>query len=257
MLAALYFKDGRVTGLKVGVAQIAAESGGIDRNLEAHTNAIKVAARCNISFLAFPELSLIGYEPELSQGLAISVNDRRLEQLQLAAQEHGLFIVAGAPIATEGLPQIGSFIFLPDGGIRTYAKMHLHPGEDKYFSVGTSYELVSVGASTIANAICADTNVTEHVSDCVEKGAKIYISGAMITRNGYIKDTEVLKGYARDYAILVAMANQNSHSSNGRPCGRSAIWTPSGLLAQANESQSAIVVAQETSVGWSGGVIEI
>ncbi|WP_447958006.1 carbon-nitrogen hydrolase family protein [Vreelandella sp. EE7] len=243
--------------LKVGVAQISSESGGIDRNLEAHINAIEVAARCNISFLTFPELSLIGYEPELSQALAISVNDRRLEPLQLAAREHGLVVVAGAAIATGALPQIGSFIFLPDGGIRTYAKMHLHPGEEKYFSVGTSYELVSVGDSTIANAICADTNVTEHVSGCVEKGAKIYISGAMITRNGYVKDTEVLKSYARNYGILVAMANQNSRSGGGQPCGKSAIWTPSGLLALANESQSAIVVAQNTSAGWSGEVIEI
>jgi predicted amidohydrolase len=244
-------------GLKVGVAQISSESGRIDRNLETHISAIEVAARSNISFLAFPELSLTGYEPELSQDLAMTVNDRRLAPLQLAAREHSLFIVAGAPIATDALPQIGSFIFMPNGGVRTYAKMHLHSGEDKYFSVGTSYELVSVDGSTIANAICADTNAIEHVGGCVEKGAKIYISGAMITRNGYAKDTEALKGYARNFNILVAVANQNSHSSNGRPCGESAIWTSSGLLALANESQSAIVTAEKTSTGWTGEVIEV
>jgi predicted amidohydrolase len=63
----LFFKDDFVTGLKVGVAQISSESGDFDRNLEAHIKAIKVAALSNVSFLVFPELSLIGYELELSR----------------------------------------------------------------------------------------------------------------------------------------------------------------------------------------------
>ncbi len=242
---------------KIGVAQIASEAGEVDLNLEAHMDAIKVAARSNISFLVFPELSLIGYEPMISQDLAFSANDQRLFVLQIAAREHGLHVVAGAPISTNNLPYIGSFIFSPDGGVRTYAKMHLHPGEEKYFSPGVSYELVSVSECTIASAICADTNTAEHVRECVERGADIYISGAMITRNGYSKDAEVLKGYARDYGILVGMANQNSHSSNGLPCGKSAIWGPSGLLAQANETQSVIVAAQQAPTGWTAEVIEV
>nr|WP_282103820.1 nitrilase-related carbon-nitrogen hydrolase [Marinobacter alexandrii] len=49
--------------MKVGVVQISSESGDFDRNLEAHIKAIKVAALSNVSFLVFPELSLIGYEP--------------------------------------------------------------------------------------------------------------------------------------------------------------------------------------------------
>ena len=242
---------------KVGVVQIPSENGGIHRNLDAHLNAIEVAAKWKVSFLAFPELSLVGYTPELSQALAVSLEDYRLKPLQLAARVNDMFLVAGAAIATESLPRIGSLIFSPDGSIRSYAKMHLHSGEEKYFSVGHSYSLVAVGEHTIANAICADTNSPEHVSSCVEKGANIYVSGSMITHNGYTKDTEVLKSYARNYGILVAVANQNSLSKEGRPCGRSAIWTPSGLLAGANESQSAIIAAQRTSAGWSGEVIEL
>lgn len=243
--------------LKVGVAQIASLSGSIERNIGAHIEAVEVAARWNVSYLTFPELSLIGYEPELSKALAISVNDPRLKPLQIAARTCGLFIVVGAAIATDALPKIGAVIFSPDGETRTYAKMHLHQGEERYFSVGTGYELVSLGENTIANAICADTNAIEHVTGCVERGASAYISGAMITRGGYAKDTDVLRKYARDYGILVALANHSSRSSSGRPCGKSAIWAPSGLLAQASEGQSAIVFAQKSSAGWSGGVIDI
>jgi predicted amidohydrolase len=255
--SALYFKKEHVVGLKIAVAQISSESGAIGQNVERHLAAIEVAAQFNVSYLTFPELSLTGYEPELSLNLAMSVHDRQLKSLQVAAKKHGIFVVAGAPVATDTLPEIGSFIFAPDGSIRTYTKMHLHPGEEKYFSVGNRYELTPVRKHLIANAICADTNVADHVAGCVEKGAKIYISGAMITGNGYPKDTEILRNYARNYGIVVAMANQNSRSSSGLPCGKSAIWSRSGLLVSANESQSAIVVAESSSAGWSGGVIEI
>lgn len=68
---------------KVGVVQIPSENGGIHRNLDAHLNAIEVAAKWKVSFLAFPELSLVGYTPELSQALAVSLEDYRLKPLPL------------------------------------------------------------------------------------------------------------------------------------------------------------------------------
>ena len=246
-----------MNALNIGVCQIGSIKGDLNRNTQLHLEAIQAAAKENVHYLVFPELSLTGYEPELAEALALNSHDVRLQPFVEAAKQYNMTIAVGAPLATDTLPAIGLFIIRSDGTIQTYAKMNLHPGEDRYFSQGTQHHFLTLNQTSIANAVCADTNNPKHCQYCVEKGAAVYIAGVLITASGYEADTAALAHYAKKHNIIVAMANHNQPTGGWSPIGKSAIWSPSGLLATADESQRALVIAQKRNDEWRGYVVDL
>ncbi|MDP3815719.1 carbon-nitrogen hydrolase family protein [Pseudomonas sp.] len=243
--------------LKIAVAQAPSIQGDVDANILLHAEFIKIARAHDVAYLVFPELSLTGYEPELASALAFTVDDARLQPLIALAVANNMHIVVGAPIATDSKPSIGAFTISPRGSIETYAKMHLHPGEDRYFTAGRAHHVITVGGTKIANAICADTNHRSHAEWCAESGATIYIAGVLITARGYAADTRQLQAHARNLNMLVAMANHSQPTGGWKPIGKSAIWAPSGLIASANETSNALLIAEKNPTGWTGSAIEI
>lgn len=243
--------------LKISVAQISSAKGDVSANIKTHLDAVKKAADSGISYIVFPELSLTGYEPQLSPELAFSNNDPRLTPLTQAAVYHKIHIVAGAPLKIGNILYIGEFIFMPDGHVETYSKMNLHLGEEIYFSTGKNYHSVSFGKLKIFNAICADTNNPKHIEACADMGASAYIAGVLISAEGYDADTQKLEQYAEKFDLLVAMANHNKPTGGWTPAGKSAIWDSSGLIAVADRTQNALVVAEYSSSGLNGAIVEI
>jgi predicted amidohydrolase len=243
--------------LKIAVAQVTSIKGNIDDNITTHLEAIKKASALGVSYVVFPELSLTGYEPDLAAQLAFSNNDKRLTPLIDCAIEHNIQIGVGAPLESDGLPKIGLIIISESGTVETYEKMYLHSGEEAYFSKGANHKLITMGHTKIANAICADTNNETHVNECSALGASIYIAGVLISEAGYDSDTAVMKEYAKEYNMLVAMANHNKPTGGWLPIGQSAIWSNAGLLARATKTQNALVVAEKLDNAWSGQVFEI
>ena len=243
--------------LKIAVAQVPSIKGGIEENINTHLVAIEKASQVGVSYIVFPELSLTGYEPELAISLAFSRDDIRLKPIIDLAVKNNIQVAVGAPLQAEKLPKIGLIIISPTGAIEFYEKMNLHSGERKYFSAGTNYHFVTIGTEKIANAICADMNNTQHAKYCFDSDASVYIAGAVISKNGYEADTQLMSQYATEYNMLVAMANHNQPTGSWEPIGRSAIWSKSGLLASASKTQNAIVVAEREDGKWSGQVFEI
>jgi len=66
-----------------------------------------------------------------------------------------------------------------------------------------------------------------------------------------------MENYAKKFNILVAMANHTQPTGNWIPIGKSAIWSGKGLLASANETQSALVVAEKHESDWVAQVVEL
>jgi predicted amidohydrolase len=256
-MRALYFKEIYVHNFKLAVAQVSSIKGNIDANIAVHLNAIEKASDLGVAYIVFPELSITGYESELALELAFSKEDTRLQPLIDSAIKNNIKIGVGAPLLSDGLPKIGLIIISPSGIVETYAKMHLHPGEDEYFSEGGHHHYVIINDTTIANAICADTNNPKHANYCFEFGASVYIAGVMITEGGYDADTIAMKNLAKKYNMLVAMANHNQPTGGWAPVGKSAIWSSSGLLAKASETQNTLVVATKLNNEWSAQAIEI
>jgi hypothetical protein len=53
------------------------------------------------------------------------------------------------------------------------------------------------------------------------------------------------------------MANHNRATGGWQPIGKSAIWSNTGLLAQANETQDALIIAEKLDASWIFQVSEI
>ena len=246
-----------MTPLKVAVAQIHSIKGNVEENIKIHLMAIEKASVEGVHYLVFPELSLTGYEPELAEKLVFSKQDLRLTPFIESAINNNITIALGAPIKSTGLPKIGVIIISNKGKIDCYEKMHLHEGEDQFFSQGTTPHMLTIANTQIANAICADMNHPEHIKTYIQLNAEVYIAGALISEDGYKADTTTLAGYAEQYNVLVLMANHNRETGNWKPIGKSAIWSSKGLLASANETNNALVIAEKLTDGWQAKLVNL
>ena len=247
--------------LKIAVAQIPSSKGDVSANIKRHLLAIEKAAIARVSYLVFPELSLTGYELELASELAFTLDDKRLLPLIESAIKHKIVIAVGVPLLVSDVIHIAIVIISAEGDVSSYSKMHLHTGEEEFITEGTSHYLVKVQSSNgelnIANAICADITHPIHAQTCYELGANIYMAGALIGQNGYASDVRFLQGYSDDFNMLVAMANHNQPTGIWMPIGKSAIWFAGKLIACANETEDALVVAEKSARHWVGYVVEL
>lgn len=87
--------------------------------------------------VAFPELSLTGYELALLNKLAMPRNDKTFAALTAAAVATSTVVIAGCPLHNpNGKPYIAALICFPNGEHSFYLKQHLHEGEDVYCAPG-------------------------------------------------------------------------------------------------------------------------
>lgn len=241
----------------IAAAQSKSVKGDIGANIITHEKFVRVAAEHDVDVIIFPELSLTGYEPELAEQLTISVDDDRLQLFREFAQESGITIVAGAPLeSSRDKPHIGALVYCPDRVV-SYAKQHLHPGEEVSFSPGEEDCIVEVGGMTIGLAICADTAHASHAQKAAEKGADIYAAGVLITEGGYQTDAALFKQYARRHNMVVLMANHCAPTGGWEPAGKSAIWDNAGhVLGAMRGREEGMIVATKMKDGWTCQIVQ-
>lgn len=247
------------TPFTIAAAQIPSVRGDLSWNLQTHAAAISAAAAHGVSLLVGPELSLIGYEPELAQDLALSPDDPRLDLIAAQAQRHQMQVIVGAALASEGpKPQLGAILFMPDGSRRTYAKMHLGVHENKYFVPGQNLLALDCGKEVMALSICADSSQPSHPEECHNLGATVYACSVFLNEEWYASDIPRFAMYAARHRMLVVMANHAHSIGTLTSVGRSAIWSPEGkLLAQVQGSEPALVLARRHNDHWQADIIAL
>ncbi len=113
------------------------------------------------------------------------------------------------------------------------------------------------GGESIGLAICADTANSEHAANIAGKGATIYLCSMLITANGYAEDTRILSEYARQYNMLVAMANYYGETGGWSAIGQSGIWNGTGaLIGQAGIETEGLVVGVKKNGVWNAETID-
>ncbi len=244
---------------KIAAAQVRSVRGDLDGNIATHAAAMTAAAKHGVSVLVFPELSLSGYEPDLAEELAITALDRRLAPLLDLAREHQIEAVVGAPLRNgEAKPALGAIWITASGPTRIYRKMHLGAGERDYFTPGDTPLAVAIAGHTVGIAICADSSQPAHPQSYADLGADIYAAGVFMNAEWYATDMPRLAGYAARHRMLIVMANHAASAGTFTSVGKSAAWDPDGfLLAQAEGTENALVVATSNSGVWRGEVIGI
>ncbi len=243
--------------LTLAAAQTASVPGDVPANLEGHLRFCDIAAEHGVRLLVFPELSLTGYEPTLARANALTTDDPVLHPLRLVAETARMTVVAGAPVMGAGDElHLAALVFRPDGSVHTYAKEHLHAGEERFFVRGRGGLTLPVADATVALAICADTTHPEHPASAAARGATVYAAGVLITEDGYACDTAQMEQYAREHRMAVLMANHGAPTGGWVPAGKSAIWSEDGgLVAASPGTDEALVIASRRDGVWSGAVV--
>lgn len=83
--------------MNIAIAQIKPVKGDIPANIEKHITFINLATVLKADSIFFPELSLTGYEPELSKNLAVDINDNRFDEFQELSDLKSIAIGVGVP----------------------------------------------------------------------------------------------------------------------------------------------------------------
>jgi predicted amidohydrolase len=107
-------------------------------------------------------------------------------------------------------------------------------------------------------AICADSSQPMHPQAYSDLGADVYVAGVFLNAEWYATDMPRLAGYAARHRMLTVIANHANSAGTYTSVGKSAVWAPDGaLLAQAEGTESALVVATSHDGAWRGEVIRI
>jgi predicted amidohydrolase len=232
--------------MKIAAAQLSPIANKTDANIEKHLQLIDKAIAQQVQLIAFPEMSLTGYEREMASQLAFSENDERLGVFKDKAQSNGIFIIVGAPVKINTALHIGAFIFLPDGTTTVYTKQFLHDGEEKYFIPNNRYNpLIPFQNEKVSFAICSDIINPTHPAHAAGRNSSLYIASIFYTPSGIADGYKKLQRYAMKYGMNILMSNYSGSSYGMEAAGLSAYWNNEGnLVAKLNDSDEGLLIVE-------------
>lgn len=241
----------------LAAAQTKPTRGNIDANLLDHYRLIELAAQNGAQLIAFPEMSITGYERENASQLTFKKDDSRLDHLKKLATENNVVIVAGAPIQIESEMFIGEFIISPDNSVQIYTKQFLHEGEDEFFQPSFNYNpMIDIENKKISFAICADIDNPLHPENACKRETDIYIASIFFSPNGIPNAYRDLQSYAEKHKMNVLMSNFSGESWGSPSAGQSAFWNNKGeLIGQMNDSDSGLLLVENQNDKWTTQII--
>jgi predicted amidohydrolase len=229
--------------MKICVAQTRPVKGDIQKNIENHKKLIHIAVSSGTDIIVFPELSLTGYEPELSKELATNQDDSRFNDFQKISDTRQITIGVGVPTKNNAGICISMVLFEPHKARQTYSKKYLHPDEEEFFISGQGFTGIIGNKTDIALAICYELSVPEHSEDAFKSGAEIYIASVVKSVSAADKAIKRLSDIGNEYSMTVLMSNCVGQSGGYECAGKTSIWNNKGLLAgQLNDTNEGIII---------------
>lgn len=146
---------------KLRIVQADCTLANFEENLERHIKAIETAIRDGADAIAFPELSLTGYNvQDAAQDMAMHIDDRRLDSLRELSRDICIFC-GGIELSDDYGVYNSAFMFEDGAGRSVHRKIYLPTygmfEELRYFSAGRQIETVtSRRIGKVGVAICED-----------------------------------------------------------------------------------------------------
>lgn len=242
----------------LAAAQTKPKRGDISSNLLDHYQLIELAAQNGANLIAFPEMSITGYERENAESLAFTKDDYRIDHLKELAVRNNIIIIAGAPILKDSQMFIGEFVISPDNSVSIYTKQFLHEGEDDFFQPSFDYNpMIRIENQNISFAICADIDNPLHPENAKKEETDIYIASIFFSPNGIPNAYRNLKQYAEKHKMNVLMSNFSGESWGSPSAGQSAFWNNKGeLIGQMNNSDSGLLLVENQNDIWTSKVLK-
>lgn len=228
--------------MKIAIAQLQSFKGNIAKNKEKHLRFVMLAAEKQADFLVFPELSLTNYEPLLAESLAVESNDASLEEFQELSNLHRMTIGVGMPTRSATGVHISLVLFRPYQTRLVYSKKYLHADEEPFFVSGENFPTIEVNGESVALAICYELSVAEHAQCAIDSGAKVYVASVAKTASGMEKSAEILSKLAKEHSMTVLISNCLGPCEDFVGIGKSAAWSPEGLLKQLDDETEGVLV---------------
>ncbi|WP_278020728.1 carbon-nitrogen hydrolase family protein [Flavobacterium ginsengisoli] len=231
----------------LAAAQTKPKRGDISANLLNHYQLIELAAENGANLIAFPELSITGYERENAEALIFTEDDYRIDHLKELSVRNNIVIIAGAPIKIDSKLYIGEFIIAPDDSVSIYTKQFLHEGEDEFFDSTFDFNpMLTIEDQNISFAICADIDNPLHPENAAKNDTDIYVASIFFSPNGIPNAYRDLQNYAEKHKMNVLMSNFSGESWGSPSAGQSAFWNNKGeLIAQMNDSDSGLLLVEK------------
>ena len=80
----------------------------------------------------------------------------------------------------------------------------------------------------------------------------------LISENGYAHDAALLRGYAREHRMPVAMANHGGVTGGWQSAGRSALWDDHGdVVIAADGAGGCLLLAHRQAGRWHGRQVSL
>jgi predicted amidohydrolase len=229
--------------MKICVAQTRPVKGDMQSNITNHKKIITLAVLHEADAIFFPELSITGYEPELSKELATNQDDSRFDDFQNISDAEQITIGIGVPVKNNTGTLITLVIFQPKKPRQTYCKKYLHRDEEEFFISGQNDVGLMVEKTNVALAICYEISISEHAENAFKSGADIYIASVAKSADGVDKAIERLSEIGKEYSMTVLMSNCIGECGGIECAGKTSVWYNKGLLAgQLNDSKEGIII---------------
>ena len=204
---------GRLTPLRLALAQIDARVGDIDGNAAIIRSRTAAAREQGAELVLFPELALTGYPPEDLLLKEHFLRRTRAALDALAADTHGIVALVGFPERTEDV--YNACAVLADGRIAAIYRKTLLPNygvfdEQRYFQAGEGGAVIDVGEARIGLTICEDIWIPgPPESDEALAGASLIVnlSASPYHRNKGVQREQMIVQRARDNLCAVAFCN--------------------------------------------------
>ncbi|MEA2135027.1 MAG: hypothetical protein QOC68_2936 [Solirubrobacteraceae bacterium] len=204
---------GRLTPLRLALAQIDTRVGDIDGNAETIRERTAAAREAGAELVLFPELALTGYPPEdlLLKEHFLRKTREALEAL--AADTHDIVALVGFPERTADV--YNALAVLADGKIAAIYRKTLLPNygvfdEQRYFQAGEGGAVIDFGEARIGLTICEDIwSPGPPESDEALAGASLIVnlSASPYHRNKGVERERMIVQRARDNLCVVAFCN--------------------------------------------------
>ena len=157
--------------LRVAACQPPVVAHDVAANVGAHVEAVR---RAGARLVAFPELSLTGYDLDAEP---VDPDDPVLLPLVEACAEVGAVALVGAPVRTQGSTHVATLRVDGGGASVAYRKSHLGGAEGVRFTPGPGALVIDLDGHRVGLGTCRDTGVAAHVRDVAALGIDLYVAG--------------------------------------------------------------------------------
>jgi N-carbamoylputrescine amidase len=236
----------------ITIAAITCEAivGEMERNLSTTVEWTRKAKAAGADLVCFPELNMTGYcnrseMAEIAQPIPGPVS-RSLSRLSRA---ENIIVLAGmAERNKDGMPYASHCVFVPDGRVLIYRKVHIAPPEKKTFAPGDAIPVFTTDAVTFGVQLCYDAHFPELSAAMTAKGAQVlFIPHASPRGNAEEKHHSWMRhltARAFDNSVFVVACNQIGENCNGlRFPGNAMAIDPSGeLIARDISPQASMLI---------------